>query len=45
MAFVFRNDPSVFERAIIKTLGEPTNSLVIIYKGDMLVTAATSLRG
>ena len=39
MPFGLRNAPSVFQRAVIKALGELTNSFVVVYMDDVMVIA------
>lgn len=39
MPFGLRNAPSVFQRAVMKALGDLTNTYVIVYMDDVLVVA------
>lgn len=41
MPFGLRNAPSVFQRAVIKVLGEHAHSYVVVYMDDLLVVAGT----
>lgn len=41
MPFGLRNAPAVFQRAVVKTLGELANSYVVVYMDDLLIVAQT----